>query len=58
MQNFPLTEDIFKSTKKVLEKRGTKEESSNTTTSKVLNKICNRKNLYSNNTTFPWLKVL
>ena len=52
------SEDIFKSTKNVLEKRSTKEDSSNTTTSKVLSKICNRKNLHSNNTTFPWLKVL
>ena len=52
------SEVIFKSTKNVLEKRSTKEDSSNTTTSKVLSKICNRKNLHSNNTTFPWLKVL
>ena len=52
------SEDIFKLTKNVLEKRSTKEDSSNTTTSKVLSKICNRKNLHSNNTTFPWLKVL
>ena len=52
------SEDIFKSTKNVLEKRSTKEDSSNTTTSKVLSKICNRKNLHSNNTTFPWLQVL
>ena len=52
------SEDIFKSTKNVLEKRSTKEDSSNTTTSKVLSKICNRKNLHSNNTTFPWLKFL
>ena len=58
MQNIPLPEDIFKSTKNVLEKRGTKENSSKTTTSKVLSKICNRKNLHSNNTTFSWLKVL
>ena len=41
-----------------LEKRSTKDGSSSTTTSKVLSKICNRKNLHSNNTTFPWLKVL
>ena len=52
------SEDIFKSTKNVLEKRSTKEDSSNTATSKVLSKICNRKNLHSNNTTFPWLKFL
>ena len=52
------SEDIFKSTKNVLEKRSTREDSSNTTTSKVLSKICNRKNLRSNNTIFPWLKVL
>ena len=52
------SEDIFKSTKNVLEKCSTKEDSSNTTTSKVLSKICNRKNLHSNNTTFPWLKFL
>ena len=59
MQNIPLTlEDIFKSTKSVLGKCSTKEDSSNTTTSKVFSKICNRKNLHSNNTTFPWLKVL
>ena len=58
MQNISLPEDIFKSTKNVLEKFGTKEDSYNTTTSKVLSKICNRKNLHSNNTTFPCLKVL
>ena len=52
------SEDIFKSTKNVLGKRSTKEDSSNTTTSKVLSKICNRKNLHSSNTTFSWLKVL
>ena len=52
------SEDIFKSTKNVLEKCSTKEDSSNTTTSNVLSKICNRNNLHSNNTTFPWLKVL
>ena len=52
------SEGIFKSTKNVLEKRSTKEDSSNTATSKVLSKICNRKNLHSNNTTFSWLKVL
>ena len=51
-------EGIFQSTKNVLEKRSTKEDSSNTATSKVLSKICNRKNLHSNNTTFSWLKVL
>ena len=50
------SEDIFKSTKNVLEKCSTKEDSSNTTTSNVLSKICNRNNLHSNNTTFPWLK--
>ena len=59
MQNIPLTlEDIFKSTKSVLGKCSTKEDSSNTTTSNVFSKICNRKNLHSNKTTFPWLKVL
>ena len=52
------SEDFFKSTKNVLEKRSTKKDSSNTTTCKVLSKICNRKNFHSNNTTFPWLKVL
>ena len=52
------SEDIFKSTKNVLEKCSTKEDSSNTTTSNVLSKICNRNNLHSNNTTFPWLKFL
>ena len=52
------SEDIFKSTKNVLEKCTTKEESPYTTKSKVLSKICNRENLHSNNTTFPWLKVL
>ena len=51
------SEDIFKSTKNVLEKCTTKVDSPYTTTSKVLSKICNRKNLHSNNTTFPWLKV-
>ena len=50
-------EDISKSTKNVLEKRSIKEDSSNTTTSKILSKICNRKNRRSNNTTFSWLKV-
>ena len=50
-------ENIFKSTKSVLGKCSTKEDSSNTTTSNVFNKIYNRKNLHSNNTTFPWLKV-
>ena len=50
--------DIFKSTKNVLEKYSNKEDSSNTTTSKVFSKICSRKNLHSNNTTCPWLKVL
>ena len=49
---------IFKSTKSTLEKLNTKEDSSNTTTSKILSKICNRKHVQSNNTTFPWLKVL
>ena len=39
------SEDIFKSTKNVLEKCSTKEDSSNTTTSNILSKICNRKNL-------------
>ena len=59
MQNIPLTlEDIFKSTKSVLGKCSTKEDSSNTTSSKVFSKISNRKNLHSNNTTVPWLKVL
>ena len=53
MQNIPVTEDFFKSNKKVLEKLNTKENSSITTTSKVLSKIPNRKNLQSNNTTFP-----
>ena len=46
------------STKNVLEKRSTKEDFSNTATSKVLSKICNRKSLRGNNTFFPWLKVL
>ena len=59
MQNIPLTlEDIFKSTKSILRKCSTKEDFSNTTTSNVFGKICNRKHLHSNNTTFPWLKVL
>ena len=59
----PITLDIFKSANNFLEKRNTKEDSSNTTTSKVLSKICNRKNLLknfkelqSNNTTFAQLK--
>ena len=52
------SEDIFKSTKNISEKRNTTEDSSNTNTSKCLSKICNRKNIHSNNTTFPWLKVL
>ena len=38
------SEDIFKSTKNVLEKLNTKEDSSNTTTSIVLTKI--RQNLH------------
>ena len=58
MQNIPLIEDIFKSTKNVLEKRSTQKDSSDTAISKVLSEICNRKNLHSNNTTVPWLKVL
>ena len=59
MKNILITlENIFRSTKSVLGKCSTKEDSSNTTTSKVFNKIYNRKNLHSNNTTFPWLKVL
>ena len=59
MQNFPLTlEDIFKSTKRALGKCSTKKDSSNTTTSKVFSKTCNRKSLHCNNTTFPWVKVL
>ena len=37
--------EIFKSTKNVLERLNTKEDSSNTTPSKVLSKICNRKYL-------------
>ena len=41
-------EDIFKSTKNVLEIRCTNEDSSNTVTSKVSSKICSRKNLHSN----------
>ena len=52
------SEDIFKSNKNVLEKCSTKDDSSNSTTSNILSKICNRNNLHSNNTTFPWLKVL
>ena len=52
------SEVIFKSTKNVLKKHSTQEHSSNTTTSKVLSKVCNRKNFHSNNTTFPQLKVL
>ena len=52
------SEDIFKSTKNVLEKYSTQEDSSNTTTSNDLSKICNRNNLHSNNTTFLWLKFL
>ena len=53
------SEDIFKSTKNVLENLNTeKDSSSNTTTSKKLSKICDRKNLQSNNTTFPWLNFL
>ena len=52
------SKDIFKSTKNILQTHNTKEDFSNTTTSKVLSKICNRKNLHNNSTTFPWLKVL
>ena len=53
------SEDIFKSTKNVLENLNTEEDSSsNTTTSKKLSKICDRKNLQSNNTTFPWVNFL
>ena len=57
-KHFIDSEDVFKSTKNVLEKRSTSEDPSNITTSKVLSKIWNRKNLHSNNTTFPWLRVL
>ena len=52
------SEDIFKLTKKVLEKLNTEEDSSNTTTSKVSSKVPNRNNIQNNNTTFPWLKLL
>ena len=52
------SKDIFKSTKNILQTHNTKEDFSNTTTSKVLSKICNRKNLHNNSITFPWLKVL
>ena len=41
--------DIFKSTKNVLEKLNTKEDSTSTTTSKVLSKIRHRVNLQNNN---------
>ena len=41
--------DIFKSTKNVLEKLNTKEDSTSTTTSKVLSKIRHRINLQNNN---------
>ena len=41
--------DIFKSTKNVLEKLNTKEDSTSTTTSKVLSKIPHRINLQNNN---------
>ena len=51
------SEDIFKSIKNVLEKRNTQGDFSNTTSSKFLSKICNRKDLHGNNTTFPWPKV-
>ena len=51
------SEDIFKSSKNV-EKLNNKEDSSNTTTSKLLCKIRNRKNLQNNNTIFSWLKFL
>ena len=57
-KHFIDSEDVFKSTKNVLEKRSTNEDPSNITTCKVLSKIWNRKNLHSNNTTFRWLKVL
>ena len=51
MQNIPLTLRTFLNKKKnVLGKSRTQEDSSNTTTSEVLGKICN--------TTFPWVKVL
>ena len=52
------SEVIFKSTKNVLEKCSIKDDSSSSTTSNIFSKICNGKNLNSNNTTFPWLKVL
>ena len=58
MQNQTNAKYSNKSTKNVLEKLRTKEDSSNSTTSKVLSKICDRKNVHSNNTTFPSLKVL
>ena len=51
------SENIFKSTKNVFEKCSAKEDPSNTATSKVFSKVCNRKNIHSNNITFPWLKV-
>ena len=52
------SEDIYNSTKNVLENRSTKEDFSSSTTSKVLSKIRNRKNLRSNNTTFARPTVL
>ena len=45
-------EDIFKSAKKSVEKPNIKGHSSETTKSKVLNKILNRKNSQSNTITF------
>ena len=50
-------EDIFKSAKKSVEKPNIKGHSSETTKSKVLNKILNRKNSQSNTITFAMLSL-
>ena len=57
MKNIPvILRTYFILDKNVSEKHNTKEDSSNTTTCKVLSKIRNRENVHS--TTFPWLKLL
>ena len=51
-KHFSTYADIFKSTKNISEQLISEVDSSNTTTSKVLSKIPNIKNLKSNNITF------
>ena len=56
-KHFSTYADIFKSTKNISEQLISEVDSSNTTTSKVLSKIPNIKNLKSNNITFQLAKI-